>query len=62
MRKLLFALFSILLFAFNANAQIYKIAVDAAYPPFSFKKGILLSALSLICLRRSQNEKVFLMN
>ena len=39
MRKFLFSLFSIFFIAFNANAQTYKIAVDAAYPPFSFKQG-----------------------
>ena len=67
MRKFLLFLFSIFFIAFNANAQTYKIAVDAAYPPFSFKQGdtfvgIELDMLAEIAKREGFSYELKFMN
>ena len=67
MRKFLLSLFSISFIALTANAQTYKIAVDAAYPPFSFKQGdtfvgIELDMLAEIAKREGFSYELKFMN
>ena len=67
MRKFLLSLFSISFIALSANAQTYKIAVDAAYPPFSFKQGdtfvgIELDMLAEIAKREGFSYELKFMN
>ena len=59
MRKFLLSLFSIFFIAFNANAQTYKIAVDAAYPPFSFKQGDTFVGIELDMLAEIAKREGF---
>ena len=59
MRKFLLSLFSIFFIAFSANAQTYKIAVDAAYPPFSFKQGDTFVGIELDMLAEIAKRECF---
>ena len=59
MRKLLFTICSIFLFTFSVNAQTYKIAVDAAYPPCSFKKGDTFVGIELDMLEEIAKREGF---
>ena len=59
MHKFLFALCSIFLISFNVSAYTYKIAVDAAYPPFSFKKGDTFVGIELDMLEEIAKREGF---